>query len=1124
MPNPLDPIALDASPGQAFASHRARANGIAQFYAANHPLSTVSGTANEDNTITLIAHLHAATCDPTFKVGEDLSLTAAPQALRRLNKGNGLVGSDQASTKRDYDFALKSLMAIAYRYQNILSSEDVKFILENLVPGYLSGGHPAEIEIVELTFLNIDSPETENHLLMIESSRYLVNQLLHKQPGDVYDNATNGLTEWLLAYMQRISKHDFLEFSARPYARLALHALLNLYEFGEPKIRTAAQILLDYTMVKFALSSNRGRRVTPFRRHQHRINHQANDLNDLYAPGGDQIAAYFVAYMGQIDAQGKLAKLPEGLVRDTHGALIAGTAAYRPPPAAYILAMNAAPPFLHRFFHGTRPQLPGSSDTIDSGLEIYYRSPSFLLSAGGSFLNSGYGSDESGWGDKTAWEETSRAQATTLIPTRTGSAIEPKFHDLLRFEPYPDPLVDPYADDPNAPHCYHTTAVNIGVHRGIAAGANLRPAEKKSVLEHSTSASPSLTAHGDKLMIAWKGSGNDAMNVATVQSTSLLGIDGVEGIEERITLTQQTTDAAPALASHDGRLFLAWKGSGNVQLNLAGSSDNGKTWKTRTFADASDYGPALVSHAGRLFLAWVGHGNEKLNVAKVVIWANSTGAWGIEGLEGKAMLEATSSAPPALASHNGRLFLAWKGSGNDTLNLQLSEDQGASFRATTPLPETSSQGPSLASHAGRLFLGWRGSGNKVLNVAKVVLVDSTAGAFGIEGIGDKAILGETSTNSPALASRDGKLFIAWEGESKDHLNLRVSQDGSFQVDGPWRFLNLKHLGFYVAVYRALPAHPEDLDPPPESLAILYAMEADTMDFSQFVDLTVEGNINLPKQIAYGSNLDFHSPDGKHFKVWFLLTTQKYTERVSEASNPFADLDVLPLVSGDYMNAPGGHDGVIKIHHPGCENFPLVLDFHDSSNPIYRDNIGECPQPWLERADALAALAGQLAKSGDSAGATAALIDRVEILARLSQIDSVKYGPLLGAALIDLVGRHRAELGSQAALSWAQRGVQVYEELAGLRPAGSTTPVNYENLAAFTPNTYWWDPSTGGLASALWFLALAYREANNDAAAATILIQRVRLAERLAGADPNTYKSLLVHARADAAAFGFRPRL
>jgi len=38
---PLDPVALDGSPAQAFASHRARANGIARHFAMSRPLSGI---------------------------------------------------------------------------------------------------------------------------------------------------------------------------------------------------------------------------------------------------------------------------------------------------------------------------------------------------------------------------------------------------------------------------------------------------------------------------------------------------------------------------------------------------------------------------------------------------------------------------------------------------------------------------------------------------------------------------------------------------------------------------------------------------------------------------------------------------------------------------------------------------------------------------------------------------------------------------------------------------------------------------------------------------------------------------------------------------------------------------
>src|SRR6185437_9189728 len=145
-------------------------------------------------------------------------------------------------------------------------------------------------------------------------------------------------------------------------------------------------------------------------------------------------------------------------------------------------------------------------------------------------------------------------------------------------------------------------------------------------------------------------------------------------VENKVILNA-TSSGAPALASHDGRLFVAWQASGNPQLNLAFSGDNGTTFTgTCTLPDASDYAPALASHNGRLFLAWSGYKNEKVNVAPVVLIGDTAGGFAIQGVENKVILNATSPAAPALASHNDRLFLAWRGDGANYLNLRVSAD------------------------------------------------------------------------------------------------------------------------------------------------------------------------------------------------------------------------------------------------------------------------------------------------------------------------------------------------------------------------------------------------------------------------------------------------------------------
>ncbi|MFD3480490.1 hypothetical protein, partial [Streptomyces sp. NPDC058695] len=1033
--------AHDASPAEAFASHRARAMGIAKHFALTRPLTKVHGPCGENEVTALCAHLHAATDERDAEFAGQLE--AIRTAMHKLElKNDGLVGTTGASTDRDYDMTLKGLVVVLHRYGSLLTDDDVNFILERLIPGHMFGGHRSSIEIVAQTAANIPTPETENHLLCIESSRYLLNQFMHGRPGFnpvLHDNNNNGLTKWLLAYLQRVARHDFLEFNSRPYARMSLHALHNLYEFANDDLLvTAAQILLDYTMVKYALSSSRGRRVTPFRRHQQEINHQNNARNDLYGgDGGDQVSGFFLGHVGLVDAAGRPAPFPSTLA---YCGLIASTSTYRPPPVAYELALTPAQPCLHRFYHGNRPVLPGLSGLpvgmlADPGLEIYFRSPSFVLSAGGSFLSSGYGFDDVDIG-KDAWEETSRAQATTLIPTRLETRA---FSDLIRFEPYPDPIVDPYADDLDDADKMHTVAVNIGVSRGLIAGANLRPAERKTVLEFSTPQAMALAVsrHLDpagnliiRLMVGWQQ--NDGISIAKAQTTRLLGIDGVEGIEGLVRLfdpagaVQATSDRAPALAGHGNRLFLAWRGSGNTELNLAFSDDGGATFKgTMRFNQSSDHAPALVSHAGRLFLAWTGL-DDQLNIAKVALFSRAQGGFGIDStLEDHRVLQDSSDAGPALASHNGKLFLAWRGSGNTALNLAFFDETGTALAGKQPLADSSNHAPALASHRGRLFISWAGRGNDQINVAAVDLFASTAGAFGIEGLTRKVVLDDFSTEPPSLCSYDDQLFVAWKGEGDDNLNLRLSRDGTFRDPGPWLWGDRRNAGFYLAAYRTPPTRPEPGDParPLDNLAIVYAMEAPAPDdlngmtFEQFQAAVLDRNRELPARFDYDSSYEFHAPDGKRFRVHFKLTGNPYRARVVDLDDPVEDFATLPLVSGEVLSAPG-HDGLIKIHDPGCPSAPVVLDFSNAETPERHDNLAACPQPWVDRAQALLDLAGRLSEAGDHVGARLALVDRADIFALLTAADPSFWPNLVAAwtALAQTATRLAADGATAAAVA------------------------------------------------------------------------------------------------------------
>jgi hypothetical protein len=138
---------------------------------------------------------------------------------------------------------------------------------------------------------------------------------------------------------------------------------------------------------------------------------------------------------------------------------------------------------------------------------------------------------------------------------------------------------------------------------------------------------------------------------------------------------------------------------------------------------------------------------------------------------GKVILPDTSPDSPSLASLNGNLYLAWKGDGNDNLNVEYSADNGVTFGNKYTSPETSPQAPGLCAHNGELYITWKGDGNDNLNVARVNISGNS-----ITGFTNKVVLADSSKLSPSLASLNGRLYLAWKGDGNDNLNVEYSAD------------------------------------------------------------------------------------------------------------------------------------------------------------------------------------------------------------------------------------------------------------------------------------------------------------------------------------------------------------
>lgn len=276
----------------------------------------------------------------------------------------------------DYDFLAQELVRLAH--EGALWPQTVRKIAWQLLPEAGARHH----ESFRLGMCGRHR-ESENHILMTESSRYLTNQLRESAPG--HANRANGFDDWMLRHLSRFLRGHFEEYNARPYQGYTVEALSNLHSFADSEpVALGAQLVLDYLSAVFAVQSNGLRRHGPFRR-------QARHANTPITHDHDTETARFALLAGNYQY------LPGGKVPyGEHFMLSAAVGRYRVPDSILdLMVRKDRGPYYQRFHH--------------DGVELYASSPSFLVSAGGVFVRHfKFGSAEQhGW-----------ARATTVIPSR----------------------------------------------------------------------------------------------------------------------------------------------------------------------------------------------------------------------------------------------------------------------------------------------------------------------------------------------------------------------------------------------------------------------------------------------------------------------------------------------------------------------------------------------------------------------------------------------------------------------------------------------------------------------------------------------------------------------------------
>jgi hypothetical protein len=326
----------------------------------------------------------------------------------------------------NYDMTQMFLLPLAYGYYDLLTPEAREKLINQLLANgrihraslddtLTSGGAPNDWSRAgRVSFADIgitDLPETENHVLMIATARYLTNQLLYpRHQGELwYDNRRNGdksasrpnCLDQVLELLRNELRDDFAEYNAKPYQEETRRALLNLYSFAyAAEVRLGAGMVLDYVSAHIAVSSCDLRRLVPFRRRNEPKNvHQDPggftdvDLLDG-AHGADPMAAHFALHAGNTRAYAlpdkrvwpgeswEVRPWPWAISRAAAEPFHEAACDHRLAPSVHDLFVND----LHRRFyqrlHRKAMTEEGDQRNTDN-LEIYAGSPSYLISAGG---------------------------------------------------------------------------------------------------------------------------------------------------------------------------------------------------------------------------------------------------------------------------------------------------------------------------------------------------------------------------------------------------------------------------------------------------------------------------------------------------------------------------------------------------------------------------------------------------------------------------------------------------------------------------------------------------------------------------------------------------------------------
>jgi hypothetical protein len=233
-------------------------------------------------------------------------------------------------------------------------------------------------------------------------------------------------------------------------------------------------------------------------------------------------------------------------------------------------------------------------------------------------------------------------------------------------------------------------------------------------------------------------------------------------------LNSAQSSAAPALAVFNNRLYMAYIGSGSSNLYICyfdGSQWHGQTKITDQNGAKSASSPALTAFNGQLYLAYRGSGAS----TSLYICSSSDGStWGSQ-TNITDQNSAQTSSPPALATFNGQLYLAYRGWGTSTSLYSCSSSNGTSWSSQTNVTTqnnaqtTVTAGPSLAGFNGLLYMGYEGVAGTPVNGADLYVCSTSNGTTWGSQTDLGTVNGAQGYDGMALAAGDGLMMAVYHG-------------------------------------------------------------------------------------------------------------------------------------------------------------------------------------------------------------------------------------------------------------------------------------------------------------------------------------------------------------------------